>query len=142
MQAPQPVSIISVRRAAHPCTVLVVDDEEIVLDIAGAILRESGYTVLTAGSGEAAIEIARAKGAEISLAIIDPGLPGLNGPGTFAALLALQPGLALVVSSGSLPGRALDAFDIARVSDFVPKPYTASRLRKAVDSALRPALAA
>ena len=106
----------------------MVDEEKIVRDVAGAILREGGYTVLSAGSGNAA---------EISLAVLDANLSGLSAERTLAALLALRPDLAVVVSSGSLPDDALHPFDLGRVSDFVQKPYTSSRLRKAVDSALR-----
>jgi|SRR5665213_280703 len=136
MQAPLPISMKSASHSTRRRTVLVVDDEKMVCDVAGAILRGSGYNVLLAESGEAAIEIARQQVHEISLVLLDPGLPGLSAKRTFAALLALRPDLMLVVSSGSLADDALIPFDPGRVSDFVAKPYTAARLRAAVDSAL------
>ncbi len=136
MQLPRPISVKSASHATGRRTILVVDDEKMVREVAGAILRGGGYEVLLAESGEAAIRIAREYAHRISLVLLDPGLPGLSAKRTFAELVAVRPDLALVVSSGSLADDALLSFDRNRVSDFVPKPYTATRLRAAVDCAL------
>jgi CheY-like chemotaxis protein len=118
-------------------TILVVDNEEIVRDVARAILRSRGYDVLLAESGDAAIALIRENADEICLILLDAGLTGWSARNAAAALLAINPHLAVVVSSGSLPEEALQHFDPYRVSGFVQKPYTASRLSDAVSLALQ-----
>lgn len=59
-------------------TVLVVDDDEDLLDVLRDILEEEGYRVLTAPSGEAALELLRS-GEELCLILLDLKMPGMDG---------------------------------------------------------------
>jgi DNA-binding NtrC family response regulator len=117
-------------------TILVVDDEEIVRDVARAILKSRGYHVLVAGSSEAAMALMRAHADEIGLILVDAGMTGWYGRNTAASLLAINPRLIVIVSSGFSREEVLEYFKAERVSGFVQKPYTASRLRDAVSLAL------
>jgi len=116
---------------------VVVDDEELVRDVACAILKDRGYKVLTAENGEGAIALMRENSAEICLMVLDPGIRGLAPWNLVPALLAMNPDLAIVVSSGSLPEYALSEFDLNNIAGFIQKPYTAARLRDGVALALR-----
>ncbi|MGA2715317.1 MAG: response regulator [Bryobacteraceae bacterium] len=118
-------------------TILVVDDEEIVRDVARAILRSSGYRVLLAESGEAAMALMREHAHKICLMLLDASMTGWSARSTVASLRSLSPDLAIVVSSGFSSEEALRHFDPDRVSGFVQKPYTASRLRDAVSLVLQ-----
>ena len=118
-------------------TVLVVDDEEIVRDVARAILKTRGYNVLVAGSGDAAIALTRVYADEICLILLDASIAGWSGRNTAASLVASNPHLPIIVSSGFAPDEALQHFDPGRMSGFLQKPYTASRLRDAVSLALQ-----
>jgi len=118
-------------------TILVVDDEEIVRDVARAILRSSGYAVLLAESGDAAMALMREHAHKICLMLLDASMTGWSARSTVASLLTINRDLAIVVSSGFSPEEALRHFDPDRLSGFVQKPYTASRLRDAVGLALQ-----
>jgi DNA-binding NtrC family response regulator len=118
-------------------TILVVDDEEIVRDVARAILRSSGYNVLLAESGETATALMREHAHKICLMLLDASMTGWSARSTVESLLTINPALAIVVSSGFSPEEALKHFDLDLVSGFVQKPYTASRLRDAVGLALQ-----
>ncbi len=118
-------------------TILVVDDEEIVRDVARAILRSRGYKVLLAESGAAAMSLMREHADEIRLILLDAGMTRWSARNAAASLLAINPLLAVVVCSGSSPEEALQHFDPYRISGFLQKPYTASRLSDAVGLALQ-----
>lgn len=138
MQTLQPVSTKRIACAPRRETILVIDEEKIVRDVAIAILTRDGYDVIQAESREAALEIARNYPRQISLALLDPDVPGANARRTVTELLAIRPELALVLCSGYPPSDTVRSSGAGRVRDFVQKPYTSSRLRSAVELALMP----
>jgi two-component system, cell cycle sensor histidine kinase and response regulator CckA len=117
--------------------VVVMDDEKMVRDVACAILTSGGYQALPADSPEQAVEIARENNLEgIDAVVFDPGSTDVRTKETVGALMRFAPNTAFIVCSGSHENRAFQRFYRTRVSDFVQKPFTASRLRGAVDSVL------
>jgi two-component system cell cycle sensor histidine kinase/response regulator CckA len=117
-------------------TILVVDDEEIVRDVARAILKTRGYDVLVAGSGDLAMAFMRAHAHEICLMLLDASIAGWSGRNSAVSLLGINPHLPVIVSSGFSHDEAFQQLDADRVLPFLQKPYTASRLRDAVSLAL------
>jgi CheY-like chemotaxis protein len=82
-------------------TILVVDDEEWVLELAREFLERNGFTVLTAGGGRVALEIIREDEAEaIDAVVLDLTMPDLDGKETFLEIRELRPHLPVIVSSG------------------------------------------
>ncbi|MCL6635016.1 MAG: response regulator, partial [Peptococcaceae bacterium] len=117
-------------------TVLVVDDEEMIRNLAGNILTRYGYKVLAAGDGRAALEIYRREKGKIGLVLLDMIMPGLSGRETMAALKEIDPGAVVLLSSGySLNGIGKDLL-AAGAAGFVQKPYRALDLARAVRQAL------
>jgi PAS domain S-box-containing protein len=87
-------------------TILLVDDEEFIRDLGGRILSGFGYRVLTAETGERALELYRGGDAQIDLVILDVIMPGMGGLRCLEELLKLNPGLPVIVASGySADGR-------------------------------------
>jgi hypothetical protein len=82
------------------------------------------------------MELMRSHAGDICLILLDAGMTNWPEGGTAASFLAIDPNVAVVVSSGSLPQEALRHFDPRRVLCFVQKPYTASQLRDAAALAL------
>jgi PAS domain S-box-containing protein len=117
-------------------TVLVVDDEKIVRDLAQRCLERQGYQVLAAQSGPAAIEILRSQGNLIRLVILDLSMPGMGGEETLPRLRDLQPDLPVIVSSGHSETEALRPFGNTKLSGFLQKPYTIHDLARRVKAAL------
>jgi two-component system cell cycle sensor histidine kinase/response regulator CckA len=118
-------------------TILVVDDEEIVLDVARHALEGFGYQVLTAKNGREAIEIFEANAGRISLVLLDLLMPVMGGDEVIGALQSRHSGLKVIVMSGHSQSQARKVFEGKGVSGFLEKPFTATRLAQEVKTVLR-----
>ena len=113
-------------------TILVVDDEEVIRDVARRILCSAGYTVLTAENGVQAIELFRQQHEEIDLVILDMIMPEMGGAATFARLREIDPQVRALLSTGySQEGRAEDILRTG-VQGFLQKPYTVEEVLRKV----------
>src|SRR5690242_6876097 len=90
--------------APNTPAVLVVDDDDIVLATVRRALVNTGYRVLVASGSAEALEVARTAVPPITVAILDYGLPGMPGTQLGEALVALHPGLRILISSGMPAG--------------------------------------
>jgi two-component system, cell cycle sensor histidine kinase and response regulator CckA len=81
-------------------TILVVDDEPVVLDTVRDGLTAHGYQVLRATSGEEALQVAQAHQGSIALALVDVIMPGMSGPEVAQRLHAARPDLKILFMSG------------------------------------------
>jgi PAS domain S-box-containing protein len=105
-------------------TVLVVDDEPEVLDLATEILKRVGYSVLQAGDGAAALELAARHDGEIHLLVTDMVMPGMSGRDLAGRLRALRTGLPVLYISGYVQDATARAALAGEHSAFVAKPFT------------------
>ncbi|MGW8325049.1 MAG: PAS domain-containing hybrid sensor histidine kinase/response regulator, partial [Desulfobacterales bacterium] len=104
-------------------TILLVDDDEMVIDVSQQLLGKLGYTVLTANNGHEAIEIYQKHYNEISLVIIDMIMPDLNGGETYDELKNINPKIKALLSSGySIDGQAQDIINRG-CNGFIQKPF-------------------
>jgi len=112
-------------------TILVVDDEEVTRQFLVAALQAPQRQVLTAASGEEALELA--KQADLDLVLLDLIMPGLNGVETFRQLHALRPELPVVIVTGypdsDLMARALEIGPFTIIN----KPIDLGQIQKVVD---------
>jgi PAS domain S-box-containing protein len=104
-------------------TVLVVDDEAVVREVARQSLEKQGFRVLVADSGPAAIEILRSAADTIRVVVLDLSMPGMSGEEALPRLRQIRPELDIIVSSGYSETETLRLFNGARVSGFIQKPY-------------------
>jgi PAS domain S-box-containing protein len=81
-------------------TVLLVEDEDLVRELARGLLRKSGYTVLEASDGGQALEVAASHASPIDLLITDVVMPRMNGPELERQLTAARPGLKVLFTTG------------------------------------------
>lgn len=113
-------------------TILVVDDELPVLDVAADILSYLGYRVLKAASGEEAIRIYGEKKDDIDLVILDMIMPRMTGKDVFLRLKEINPSVRACITTGyTQTGKALEMLDLG-VKAFIQKPYTISELANRV----------
>jgi PAS domain S-box-containing protein len=118
-------------------TILVVDDEEYVLELAREFLQRSGFDVVTASGGREALEIVREDlGKTIDAVVLDLTMPDLDGQETFLEIRALRPGLPVVVVSGFSEEATADRFPPDEIAAFVRKPYEPEDLIDAVRTSL------
>jgi PAS domain S-box-containing protein len=104
-------------------TVLLVEDEEMLLDLLETLLNEHGYRVLTAHDGQEAVDIYRQFGEGISIVLSDMGLPKLGGWEVFRQMKEMNPRVRCILASGYFdPELRLQMVKEGAV-DFVQKPY-------------------
>ena len=117
-------------------TVLVVDDEASVRHITRQTLEAFGYRVLLASDGSEAVSLYVQHQAEIAVVLTDMMMPVMDGPATIRVLLRLNKQVRIIAASGiTANGKVAQSVD-AGVKRFLPKPYTAETLLKAIRQAL------
>ena len=82
-------------------TILLVDDEDLIRELAQEFLTETGYTVLTADDGKKALEVYQQNAARVDLVILDLVMPHMGGRQCLEKLLEMNPQLKILISSGS-----------------------------------------
>ena len=123
-------------------TILLVDDETMIIDVGRSLLEKLGYRVIDAKSGEEALDIVRHNGSKIDLIILDMIMPGMDGGKTFDRIHDLYPQIPVILSSGyTLSGQAGDIIDKG-CNGFIQKPFTLSEFSNKVRQILDAPLAA
>jgi len=117
-------------------TVLLIEDEELVRAAARRILEGGGYTVLEAGSGAEALDLARENAAAIDLVLTDVVMPGMSGAEAAERLTDLIPGVRILFMTGYTQGAIADRGILAEGVQVVFKPFTRTTLVQAVREAL------
>jgi CheY-like chemotaxis protein len=92
-----------------PDSVLVVDDDPLVLEMLDAVLPCYGFAVHKAAGGQQALDLYRTHRGSIGVVLLDLKMPGLSGPQTLAALRGVDPDLGCVFMSGYSAEEALPA---------------------------------
>jgi CheY-like chemotaxis protein len=118
-------------------TVLVVDDEAIVLETTQSVLEHRGYEVLSASSGAEAVAIFRREAPHIRLVILDLSMPGMGGEEVLPLLREVRRDVRVVISSGYSHDDAMKQFPGLAAVGFIQKPYTPARLAEEVARVLK-----
>ena len=108
-------------------TILVVDDEEIVRNIAITALKDTGFSVLVATNGAEALAILTAN-SEVALVILDLTMPVMTGEKAIPLIKLSRPNVPIILSSGYSEAELSRRFNSAGISAFLQKPYTASAI--------------
>ncbi len=117
-------------------TVLLVDDEPVIIDLGKEVLEQAGYTVLTAMDGREAVQTFFDNADTVALVIMDISLPVMSGDEAVAMILAEREDIPIILSSG-LPDAAAERRKISLGSvAFIQKPYRPSELLSAVREVL------
>jgi two-component system, cell cycle sensor histidine kinase and response regulator CckA len=115
-------------------TVLLVEDEPMVRTVAERALTRHGYTVITASSGEEALEVVE-RGDDIALLISDVVMPGMDGPTTVQEARKSRPDLPILFMSGYAEEQLRKSIDLDKVA-FLPKPFSVQELAEAARRAI------
>jgi two-component system cell cycle sensor histidine kinase/response regulator CckA len=117
-------------------TILLVDDEKMVIEVSRELLESLGYQVYAAGSGQEAIAVYMEKRSEIDLVILDMIMPGISGGETFDRLREINSGIRVLLSSGySINGQAQEILDRG-CNGFIQKPYRLEEFSRRVKGIL------
>jgi len=116
--------------------VLLVDDEDIICDVAADMLRALGYRVVTVSSGAEAVDYYHRFGHEIDLVIVDMVMPNMDGRECFRKIREIDPGVRTILSTGYSPHVGVKEAIEEGMLGFVQKPYSMERLSAAVHGVL------
>ena len=104
-------------------TVLVVDDEELVREVAEDILEQQGFEVLVAENGRQAVDIYRQRHPEIKLVLLDLTMPEMDGEEAFHTIRDFDPEALVLLMSGYSQQRARERLEGAGLAGFLHKPF-------------------
>jgi two-component system, cell cycle sensor histidine kinase and response regulator CckA len=118
-------------------TILLVDDEDMIVEVSRELLEVLGYHVCVAKSGREAIEIYKEKQGEIDVIIMDMIMPGMGGGETFDVLKTVNPDVRVILSSGySINGKAKEIMKRG-CKAFIQKPFQmgdlSDKIKKVLD---------
>ena len=113
-------------------TVLVVDDEPLVLAFVEEALKRLGYQVLTAVDGRQACEVYASHLPRADLVLLDMVMPGTTGVETCRRLRQFDPGAKVILSSGLSSPELLREARLAGALGFIAKPYSLEELSRAL----------
>ena len=119
-------------------TVLVVDDEAMLLRLVEKVLHRAGFQVVTAATSTEALEAFREDPAAIDVVLIDAGVPPAGAAEVVRSMLALRSGVGVVVSSGASPSDEIQELLADCGGRFLAKPFDPETLIAIVSAMGRP----
>ncbi|MFC1553138.1 response regulator [candidate division KSB1 bacterium] len=116
-------------------TILVVDDEEIILNMTEIMLDKLGYKVISANGGYKAIELFKDNRDKISVVILDLSMPEISGEEVLKEMIAINSNVKVVIASGN--DNIIDTKkQFPNIRSIINKPFKISNLNKAIQEAL------
>ncbi|MBS0632510.1 MAG: response regulator [Verrucomicrobia bacterium] len=122
--------------------VLVIDDEESIRDLLGAILQHNGHKVTTAATGKAALQLIGLGDHAFDLMITDIIMPDMDGIEIISAAKKLRPDLRIMAISGG--GNLMSSHDCLRMAKMIgartvlAKPFNEKQLNEAIEQTFAP----
>ncbi|MFT7634052.1 MAG: two-component system cell cycle sensor histidine kinase/response regulator CckA, partial [Mariniblastus sp.] len=116
-------------------TIMLVDDESLILETAQSALKLHGYKVITAGGGAEAVATFQDQGSQIDVVILDMMMPGMDGLQTHYALRSMDPDVKVIATSG-LRRLGKTGSRLTDVNGFLEKPYSDQQLFEIVATTL------
>lgn len=130
--------ILSAKNRTGNETILLVDDEKVITDVTGAMLKKLGYKVLIAFDGEEAVSLYQEQGNQIDLVIMDVVMPGMGGGEAIDLIRAINPTVKVILCSGYSMNGAVKAIMDKGVETFLKKPFRmddfSRKIREVLDS--------
>jgi DNA-binding NtrC family response regulator len=116
-------------------TVLVVDDEPAIRQVAQCMLECMGFDVLTAGDGPQGVQVLAKHAAEVRAVVLDQSMPGPSGQETLGQMLHVRPDLKVILASGYGRRAALDGSP--EPAGYLAKPFDFDTLAAKLKTVLR-----
>lgn len=113
-------------------TILLVEDEPAVRELAARLLRRQGYLVLEAANGKEALQLAQAHHGQIHLLLTDAIMPQMNGKALAEAVLKLYPQTKILFASGYTDNIIMQFGLMNSEVMFIPKPFSPTALVRKV----------
>ncbi len=121
-------------------TILLVDDEEVVRDVASRILQHLGYKVYTASDGYSAIQIYKVLHVDIDMVLLDISMPRMDGKSCIKELMAVNPTVPVLFASGHDLTEHIDELISLGAKGMIQKPYQIHTLSRRIRAVLEGSL--
>ena len=105
-------------------TVLIVEDEDVLLELLRGMLEANGFDVVVAMDGVEAVRLYRERGSGIDVVLTDMGLPALGGWEVLEEVLKMNPSAKVICASGFLDSSIREEMIAAGAAEFIQKPYS------------------
>ncbi len=120
----------------NQATVLLIDDEQLILDVTSRVLYKMGHKVYTAENGPSSFEIYTKYQSQIDLVILDVMMPEMNGRDVYLHLKAINPDVKVLLSSGyEMTEQVQEILDLG-CSGFIHKPFSIDDLSRKIEELL------
>ena len=117
-------------------TLLLVDDEDVIIRVAMKMIARLGYEGLMARNGQEAIELYQTHPTRISLVVLDMVMPKLDGPETFNELKKIDPNVKVLITSGYGITDKVKKMLTQGAEGFIQKPFDLDQLSQAIGKIL------
>jgi two-component system, cell cycle sensor histidine kinase and response regulator CckA len=114
---------------------LLVEDEEVVRNLAIKILTNAGYRVTACADGPEAVALYRDGASEFDLILLDMMMPNMHGKDVFAAMKQINPHVCVLLMSGYSDSNVQEVLDQG-IKGFIPKPFRSKQLLQKIREAL------
>jgi PAS domain S-box-containing protein len=116
-------------------TILVVDDDPLIRDLARSVLEQYGYSVMTAENGQAGVRAFRSNADTIIAVLLDLTMPIMGGVEAFHLMNDIRPDIPIVISTGYGESAVQEQFTNA-LGGIIQKPYTVAELGEKIGAAV------
>jgi two-component system cell cycle sensor histidine kinase/response regulator CckA len=118
-------------------TVLLVDDEEIVVGVGKQMLQKLGYSVLMARNGQEAVDVFKNSPDDVDLVLLDMIMPGMEAGDTYDRLKSINPAIKVLLSSGYSLDQKAGAIIERGCNGFIQKPFNMKILEDKIGEILK-----
>jgi two-component system, cell cycle sensor histidine kinase and response regulator CckA len=122
------------KNVASRGTILVVDDDEMILEACGLLLARRGFGVLKARNGKKALEVFKRYRYQIELVILDIQMPVMDGERTFECLRQMDPNVRVLVISGYSNTGCVERMLQNGCKGFLQKPFNIADLTEKIEA--------
>jgi two-component system cell cycle sensor histidine kinase/response regulator CckA len=117
-------------------TILVVDDEELVLDVEVTLLRRIGYNTLMARNSREACQLFKDNSEQIDLVILDMIMPDENGATTYKCLKSINSDVKVLISTGYFKDSKVEEILNDSQNELIMKPFKLGEFANKIDTVL------
>ena len=117
-------------------TVLLVDDQEIVLGVGKQMLEKLGFSVLTAKNGKEALDVYKINQNDIDFVVLDMIMPEMGASDTYVGLQSINPAIKVLLSSGYGADQQTSELLSLGCSGFIQKPFSMQSLSEKIEEIL------
>jgi two-component system cell cycle sensor histidine kinase/response regulator CckA len=117
-------------------TVLLVDDEEIVIGVGRQMLEKLGFSVLTAKNGKEALDVYKNNQCDIDFVVLDMIMPDMGAADTYVELQSIDPGIKVLLSSGYGVDQHTNELLNRGCKGFIQKPFNMKSLSEKIEETL------